>query len=75
MAEREIAVRVTPRASRERIAEEDGVLRAWVTVPPEGGKANRAVQKLLADYLGVPKSRLTLSAGAKSRDKRFTLSS
>lgn len=68
----EITVRVTPRASRERIAEEYGRLRVWVTVPPEGGKANKAVQSLLADYLGVPKTSLTLVRGAKSRDKVFT---
>lgn len=69
----QIALRVTPRASRDRIAEEEGGLRAWVTAPAEGGKANRAVQKLLAAYLDVPKARLKLVRGAKSRDKTFIL--
>ncbi len=70
----EIALRVTPRASRTRLVrEEDGSLRAYVTVPPEDGKANAAVRKLLAKALGVAPSRLTLLRGATSRDKVFRL--
>lgn len=67
----EIAVRVTPKASREKIERSGAGLRVWVTVPPEGGKANAAVQKLLGKALGVAKSRLTLLRGATSRDKVF----
>ncbi|RVV99163.1 DUF167 domain-containing protein [Mesobaculum littorinae] len=66
----EIAVRVTPRAARNAVVE-GTPLRVYVTVPPEDGKANAAVQKLLAKALGVPKSRLTLLRGATSRDKVF----
>ncbi len=66
-----LSVRVTPKASRNKIAEEDGKLRAYVTVVPEDGKANKAVEKLLATALGIPKSRLTLTHGATSRDKVF----
>ena len=64
----EIAVRVTPKASRERILEEDGVLRVYVTVVPEDGKANAAVQAALAKAMGLAKSRLTLVRGQTSRD-------
>ena len=67
----EIAVRVTPRAARNRISDSDGVLRVYVTVVPEDGKANAAVQKLLAKALGLPKSRLRLIRGQTSRDKIF----
>lgn len=70
-----IAVRVTPKASRTRITQgDDGSVRAYVTVPPADGKANIAVQGLLAKALGVPKSRLTLTKGHKARDKLFTIS-
>lgn len=69
----EIAVRVTPKASRERIAVEAGTIRVYVTVVPEDGKANAAVVKLLAKALGVAKSRLTLVRGATARDKVFRL--
>ncbi|WP_085880374.1 DUF167 domain-containing protein [Roseisalinus antarcticus] len=69
----EIALRATPRASRDRIVAEDGALRVYVTVPPEDGKANVAIARLLARALGVAKSRLTLLRGAGSRDKVFRL--
>ncbi|PTW51220.1 MULTISPECIES: DUF167 domain-containing protein [Rhodovulum] len=67
----EIAVRVTPRASRDRILAEEGQIRVYVTVVPEDGKANAAVTKLLAKALGVPKSRLDLVRGQTARDKVF----
>lgn len=70
----EIAVRVTPKASRNKVVCEDGIVRVYVTVVPEGGKANAAVVKLLAKALGVPKSRLILMRGATARDKLFRVS-
>lgn len=69
----EIAVRVTPKASRNRIVQEAGALRVYVTVVPEAGKANAAVIQLLAKALGVPKSRLVLIRGQSSRDKVFRI--
>lgn len=69
----EISVRVTPKASANRLIETDEGLRAYVTTVPEGGKANAAVMKLLAKALGVPKTRLDLIRGQTSRDKLFRL--
>ncbi len=70
----EIAVRVTPRASRNAVLlAEDGSIRVAVTAVPEGGKATAAVQKLLAKALGVAKTRLVLLRGATARDKVFRL--
>lgn len=69
----EIAVRVTPRAARARLQETPDGLRVHVTEPPEDGKANAAVQKLLAKALGVAKTRLTLLRGQTARDKVFRL--
>jgi uncharacterized protein (TIGR00251 family) len=69
----QIAVRVTPRASRNRIVHEGGKIRVYVTTPPEDGKANAAVQKCLAKALGVAKSRLTLIRGHTARDKTFVI--
>jgi len=66
-------VRVTPKASRNAVLAEAGGLRVYVTVVPEGGKANAAVAKLLAAALGVAKSRLVLVRGETSRDKLFRL--
>ena len=69
----EIAVRVTPKASRDRILVEDDAIRVYVTTVPEDGKANKAVVKLLSKALGVPKVRIDLIRGATSRDKVFRI--
>ncbi|WGW05122.1 DUF167 domain-containing protein [Tropicibacter oceani] len=68
-----IAVRVTPKASRNTVARDGDVLRVHVTTVPEGGKATAMVQKLLAKALGVPKSRLLLIRGETARDKLFQI--
>lgn len=70
-----VALRVTPRASRNRI---DGVrvdaagrafLSVRVTAPPVAGKANAALIKLLAKAWDLSPSRLSVVAGAKGRRK------
>jgi uncharacterized protein (TIGR00251 family) len=64
------AVRVTPRASRDELAgAAEGVLKVRLTAPPVEGAANQALIKLLAKALDLPKSRLRLLAGEKSRNK------
>ncbi|MEZ4217956.1 MAG: DUF167 domain-containing protein [Myxococcota bacterium] len=70
-----VCVRVAPRARRDAIAGvHDGRLKVAVTAPPEKGKANDAVARVLARALGVPRSRVALLAGATSHDKRFLIS-
>lgn len=65
-------VRATPKARRNAI-EMGEPLRIWVTAPPDNGKANDAIRKLLAKALGVAPTRLTLKRGATSRGKVFQL--
>ncbi|TDE36686.1 DUF167 domain-containing protein [Antarcticimicrobium sediminis] len=67
----EIALRVTPKASRLSLTRDGDGLRATVTVVPENGKANAAVQALLAAAMGVAPSRLELRRGQTARDKVF----
>lgn len=69
MAGCDIAVRVTPRSSRNRVALEDGGIRVWVTAPPAEGEANAAVLRTLAKSLGIAPSRLQIIRGETSRDK------
>ncbi len=69
----ELKVRVTPKASRNRIVIEGDLIRAYVTTVPEGGKANEAVRKLLAKSLGIAKSRLLLVRGQTAKDKVFRI--
>lgn len=71
-------VRVTPKASANRIKVEtleDGskLVRVYVTVVPENGKANHAVLKLLAKDMGVPKSSLSIVRGETDRNKLINL--
>ena len=70
-----VAVRVAPRASRQRIGEianeanGSRVIKVSVTAPPEGGKANDAVIRLLAKAWRVPKTSLSVASGAANRRK------
>ena len=65
-----IRVRAQPKASRNEVVEyRDDVLRVRVTAPPEDGKANAAVIVLLAESLGIARSRVKLTRGHASRDK------
>ena len=45
------------------------VLKARVTAPPEGGKANARLLALLAKAWKLPKSSLEIASGAKERRK------
>jgi uncharacterized protein (TIGR00251 family) len=67
-----IAVRVTPRANKNKIAEisGDGTIRIRLTAPPVEGKANTALLKFLAKVLDVPLSKLEIISGVNGRDKR-----
>jgi hypothetical protein len=64
-----IEVWVIPRSSRPGLfGVHDGRLRARVAAPPEHGKANAAVQKLLEEAIGAP---VELVSGISSRAKVF----
>jgi uncharacterized protein YggU (UPF0235/DUF167 family) len=74
----DLAVRLTPRGAAARIegiASEGGlpVLRVRVPAPPVEGAANAALTAFLAKALGLPKSAVTVQAGARSRIKRLRL--
>jgi uncharacterized protein (TIGR00251 family) len=70
-----LRVRLTPRGGRdalegvEVLADGVAVLKARVRAAPEKGLANSALEKLVATALGVPKSSVSVVAGATSRTK------
>jgi uncharacterized protein len=69
-----IDVRLQPGARRDRIVGLHGArLKMTVTAPPERGKANDALARLLADALQVPASRVRVVAGFTSRDKTLRI--
>lgn len=70
-----LAVRVTPRASRNEVVEvmADGAVRIRITASPVEGEANAKLVSFLAEVLNVPKSRLEIVAGLSGRDKLISV--
>jgi uncharacterized protein YggU (UPF0235/DUF167 family) len=73
----ELFVRLTPKSSRDAVegietaADGSERLKVRVRAVPEDGAANRAATLVVAKWLGVPKSAVTLAAGSTSRSKTF----
>jgi uncharacterized protein (TIGR00251 family) len=70
MVSTRLRLRVSPGASRAGVVGRHG--EAWkvrVAAAPEGGRANEAVIRLLADTLSVPRDAVTLVSGHGGRDK------
>ncbi len=71
--------RLTPKSSKEAV---DGVIKtpdgpafqARVRALPEDGAANRALEELVARWLGVAKHSVSLARGGKSRLKSLRIS-
>jgi uncharacterized protein (TIGR00251 family) len=69
-----LRVKVSPGARRTELVGRQG--EAWkvrVAAPPERGRANEAVLRLLAERLGVPASGLAVVSGRSARDKVIEL--
>ena len=64
-----IKVKVVPRAKKEEIKEENGVMKVYISKPPAEGRANKRLIEMLADYLNVKKRTTTIVQGIKSRNK------
>jgi hypothetical protein len=65
-----LRLRVAPGAKRVGVVGRHG--EAWkvsVAAPPEDGRANEAVVRLLADTLDVPRSSVELVSGHSAKDK------
>ncbi len=69
-----LAVAVIPRAPKNEVCGiRAGRLLVKVTAAPEKGKANRAVVDIIAEYLGVAPSTLTVLRGESARHKDILL--
>jgi uncharacterized protein (TIGR00251 family) len=61
---------VQPKASKNELAGvHEGLLKVRLAAPPVEGEANKECIKFLAKVLDVPKSRLEITHGHKSRRK------
>ena len=70
-----LKVRLTPKSARDEIVgiEDFGgeaMLKARVRAIPEDGRANEALEKLVARWLKVPPSSVKVTQGGKSRAKQ-----
>ena len=69
-----IAVKVVPRAAKDEIVGWlDQALKVRVAAPPQDGRANRALEQLLAAALGLKKSAVVVAAGRSSALKRVAI--
>jgi len=70
-----VHVRLTPNAHKDEVgqvetgADDKSYLKAKVRAVPEKGKANKALEKLLAKYFGVAKSSVEVVSGSTGRIK------
>ena len=70
-----ISVRAQPRASSNQVMDvRNGRLLVYTTAAPADGKANDAVIRLLAAYLGIAPSRIRLVRGKTQRNKELRIS-
>ncbi len=69
-----LGVKVQPRSRRPGLqGVHGGKLRVGVKEPPERGKANGVLVRLLADVLQVPEADIRLVRGATSPQKQFLI--
>jgi uncharacterized protein YggU (UPF0235/DUF167 family) len=73
-----LKVRLTPKSSRDEIAGieafgSEAVLKAGVRALPEDGRANDALAKLIARWLKLPPSSVSVAQGGKSRLKQILI--
>lgn len=66
----DVPLHVQPRARRtELVGIHNGALKLKVSAPPVDDAANRAVVEFFSELMGIPRSRIQIIAGLKSRDK------
>ena len=65
-----LRVKIVPGASKDTIAGLLGDrLKIRISAPPEGGKANEAIRRLLAKTLGIRQGQVHITSGRASQEK------
>jgi len=78
-ADARLDIRLTPKGGRDRIdgvkilADGRAVVVARVRAAPEHGEANHALERLVAEWIGVPPSSVRIASGATSRIKTLAI--
>jgi uncharacterized protein YggU (UPF0235/DUF167 family) len=73
-----LPVRLTPKSAKDEVAGveifgDEMVLKARVRALPESGRANEALERLIAAWLHVPPSSVSVVQGGKSRLKQVAI--
>ncbi len=69
-----LPIRAQPNARKAAVVgEHNGALKVAVTVPPEDGRANKALVELLCEVLELKRAQVEILGGDKSRDKRLLI--
>jgi uncharacterized protein len=73
-----LTVRLTPKAARDEVTGietlgSEAMVKARVRAIPEAGRANEALEKLIADWLDVPRTSVRVARGGKSRQKQVMI--
>jgi hypothetical protein len=62
-------IKVIPNAKQNKLVEESGRLKIYITTPAVEGKANIALIKFLAGHYKVRKNQVSIIRGLTSREK------
>jgi uncharacterized protein (TIGR00251 family) len=69
-----VSLHVQPRARSTAFAGiHNGALKLKVQAPPVDDAANQAIVRFFSELLEIPKSRLLITSGAKSREKTLRI--
>ena len=69
-----IKVLVTPNAKQARVVKvSEDYFEVWVNERAESGRANKRLLEILAEHFDIPKSRITIVKGTKTRNKTIQI--
>ena len=64
-----INIRVVANAKQNKVIQEEGRLKVYLTAPAVDGKANKALIEILSEYFKVKKRQIQIVGGSKNRNK------
>jgi uncharacterized protein len=66
---RRLQIKVIPNSKQNEIREDNDILIVRTRMPAVEGKANKAVIKLLSEYLSLPQSSIRITHGLRGKMK------
>lgn len=71
---KKLQLKVNPNSYRTRVTKmADGTIKVNLTAPPKDGKANKQLIEVLADNIGIDKSRIKIIRGKTSQNKTVVI--